>query len=391
MKKNVAGQVVGAEIIALDGSAFTGAVTVYVTGDNGAQAVGSVGSGACTHKGNGYHSYVPAQAETNYDHIAFTFVGAGAVPVTIQIYTTFPQSGDSYARIGAPSGASISADISANKITQMIDIKPVIPLSIDLADTATVRIGMMLINSVDDLPTTLEITPGTISIDRKAYGDTTWASIVTDAAMSEQDGMVYYDEVFDSASGYLPDDSIKITFKSVSITADANTYDIVGSSGVPFQTRIRHYMNVSSFGEIRIDNASADLVRQIIEDPDNMLYSINSRTVAALVNGRVPANTEAISGDTSAATNLKEHAKRAVPITFAAGGTTTTAILATVDGGAPNGASDLIYKNAALVFSAPAALKDQRALIQSYNAATNTVTITQVAATVGSDAVAVLV
>ena len=74
-------------VSASDGTAFTGSVTVYVTGDAGSQAIGSVGSGACTHEGNGYHSYAPAQAETNFDLIAFTFVGSGAVPVTVQVYT----------------------------------------------------------------------------------------------------------------------------------------------------------------------------------------------------------------------------------------------------------------------------------------------------------------
>lgn len=88
MQKGVAGQKIGVQMVsASDGSAFTGSVTVYVTGDAGTQSIGSVGSGVCTHEGNGYHSYAPAQAETNYDLIAFTFVGSGAVPVTVQIYT----------------------------------------------------------------------------------------------------------------------------------------------------------------------------------------------------------------------------------------------------------------------------------------------------------------
>lgn len=114
MKKNVAGQAIGAQMVsASDGSAFTGAVTVYVTGDAGTQAVGSVGSGACTHEGNGYHTYAPAQAETNYDLIAFTFIGTGAIPATVQCYTNFPQTGDNFARLGAPAGASVSADIAA--------------------------------------------------------------------------------------------------------------------------------------------------------------------------------------------------------------------------------------------------------------------------------------
>jgi hypothetical protein len=116
MKKNAASQIIGAQMInATTGAAFTGAVTVYVTGDAGTQAVGSVGSGACVHEGNGFHTYAPAQAETNYDHIAFTFVGTGAVPATVQVYPTFPQTGDNFARLGAPAGASISADVAAVK------------------------------------------------------------------------------------------------------------------------------------------------------------------------------------------------------------------------------------------------------------------------------------
>lgn len=88
MQKNVAGQKIGVQMVsASDGSAFTGTVTVYVTGDAGSQAIGSVGSGVCTHEGNGYHSYAPAQSETNFDLIAFTFTGSGAVPVTVQVYT----------------------------------------------------------------------------------------------------------------------------------------------------------------------------------------------------------------------------------------------------------------------------------------------------------------
>lgn len=90
MQKNVSGQKIGCQMVsASDGSAFTGSVTASVTGDAGTQATGSVGAGACAHEGNGYHTYAPAQAETNYDLIAFTFTGTGAVPATVQVYTRF--------------------------------------------------------------------------------------------------------------------------------------------------------------------------------------------------------------------------------------------------------------------------------------------------------------
>lgn len=96
MRKNVAGQMIGAQLInAATGAAFTGSVDVYVTLDAGTQAIGSVGSGACTHEGNGYHTYAPSQAETNGDLAAFTFIGTGAVPATVQVYTnTQPTAAD---------------------------------------------------------------------------------------------------------------------------------------------------------------------------------------------------------------------------------------------------------------------------------------------------------
>ena len=93
MKKNVASQSIGAEMItAADGTAFAGTVTVLITIDNGTQSAS--GGTAPAHEGNGYHSYTPTQAETNGDHVAFTFTGTGAVPATVQVFTAFPQTVD---------------------------------------------------------------------------------------------------------------------------------------------------------------------------------------------------------------------------------------------------------------------------------------------------------
>jgi hypothetical protein len=98
----------------MDGSDFTGAVTCYVTGDGGTQAAGSVGSGACVHEGNGFHTYAPAQAETNYDHVAFTFKAAGAVTATIQVYPNFPQTVDIQTRLPAALvGGRMDSNLSA--------------------------------------------------------------------------------------------------------------------------------------------------------------------------------------------------------------------------------------------------------------------------------------
>ncbi len=124
-------------------------------------------------------------------------------------------------------------------ITDILNTRPLIPTAIDLADTATVRLSLGLTNALDDLPSTAEITPGTISIDRKAIGGTSWTNIVNDAACSEAAGLVYYDEVFDSGSGYAAGDSIRITFKNQKIVVAANDYEITGSDGWMCQTYIR--------------------------------------------------------------------------------------------------------------------------------------------------------
>lgn len=115
MKKNVSSQTVGIQMVsATDGSAFTSTTTVYITVDGGTQALGSTGSGVCTHEGNGFHSYVPTSGETNGDHIAFTFIGTGAVPSTVQVYTSFPQTGDTYALANGSTGfAAIDTVVDA--------------------------------------------------------------------------------------------------------------------------------------------------------------------------------------------------------------------------------------------------------------------------------------
>jgi len=112
MRRNVAGQFIGAQLVSkTDGSAVTsGTTTVYVTGDAGTQAAGSVGAGACTHEGNGFWTYAPAQAETNYTHVAFTFVNTSAVNATVQVFPI------AYDASGQMTGVTVGT-ISANVIT----------------------------------------------------------------------------------------------------------------------------------------------------------------------------------------------------------------------------------------------------------------------------------
>jgi len=90
MIRNQANQVVNCEVITLAGAVFTGAVVVWVTIDTGGQAIGSVGGGAATLKGNGVYQYVPSQAETNGASIEYTFIGSGAAPASKTIATITP-------------------------------------------------------------------------------------------------------------------------------------------------------------------------------------------------------------------------------------------------------------------------------------------------------------
>lgn len=183
MKKNVAGQKVGAQLIsAADGSAFTGSVTVYVTGDAGTQAVGSVGSGACTHEGNGYHTYAPAQAETNYDLIAFTFTGSGAIPQTVQVYTSFPQTTDNMDAAAVRAAVGLA---SANLDTQLAAL----PTADENADGLLARnvsggssSGRTVKQALHFIRNKWVVAAGTLTVYDTDDSTTSWTAAVTGTA-----------------------------------------------------------------------------------------------------------------------------------------------------------------------------------------------------------------
>jgi len=132
----------------------------------------------------------------------------------------------------------------AGGVSDILGVIPMIPQdNIDLADTAQWRLGLMLTNMVDDLPNaSTEITPGDISISRKAIGGTSWTSVRSAVPCSEIDGLIYYDETFSAGNGYAEGDSIRITFANQKITVSANDYEITGATGRMFYTSIRQTM-----------------------------------------------------------------------------------------------------------------------------------------------------
>jgi len=126
MIKNTSGQAVSAQLVALaDGEDVTsGTTTVYVTGDAGTQASGG---GTVTHEGNGCWSYQPTQAETNYDHVSYTFVNSSAVSVTIQRdpVTLADYKATGFSTLDAAGVRTAVGLASANLDTQLGDIPTV--------------------------------------------------------------------------------------------------------------------------------------------------------------------------------------------------------------------------------------------------------------------------
>ena len=168
MKKNVAGQKVGAAMVnATTGAAFTGTVTVYVTLDAGAQAIGTVGSGVCTHEGNGYHTYAPSQAETNGDLLAYTFTGSGAIPATVQRWTNFPQTVDNATNIATILGR-VTAAVATN--TDMATV---------LSRLSSARAGYL-----DNLSAGAVALQGTLSSVSSAVGSLPSAGAVATAVLA---------------------------------------------------------------------------------------------------------------------------------------------------------------------------------------------------------------
>jgi len=203
-------------------------------------------------------------------------------------------------------------------ISDILNVQALIPNAIDLANTAVVRIALGLTNMVDDLPSTVEITPGTITIDRKAIGGTSWTNVVNAAACSEVAGLIYYDEVFDAGTGYLAGDSIRVTFQNQKITVAANDYEITGSDGWVFHTFIREAMRGTDGANTTVPDA-AGTAAGLHATTDAAISAVQSDVTT------IAADVENIDGDAMRGT---DGANTTVP--DAAG--TAAALHATTDG-----------------------------------------------------------
>ena len=164
MRKNVSSQMIGAQMSSvLSGTDYTnsGAVLARLTMSGSGQVLGAVNSGICVPRSFGWHFYIAAQSETNFDHIAFTFVASGAISVTNQVYTerigtpigvdlaTDVQSiqtgvNSLYARVGAPVGTNLATDVNSVQVgVNSIYARVGTPVGTDLAtDVKSVQSGV---------------------------------------------------------------------------------------------------------------------------------------------------------------------------------------------------------------------------------------------------------
>ncbi len=331
MKKNVASQVIGAQMVsATDGSAFTGTAAVVITIDGGTQSA-SGGTGP-THEGGGFHSYLPTQAETNGDHVAFTFTGSGAVPVTIQIYTTFPQTGDNYTRLGAPAGASIAADIGT--VDTVVD-----GIQTDLSN-GTDGLGAIKADTAAILTDTADMQPklGTPAADVSA----------DIAAVKAETALIVAD------TNELQTDDIPATLATIAGYLDTEIAAILVDTGATLPATLATIEGKVDTIDANVDSVLAD-----------------TGTDGVVVAGTPDVNVAQISGSATAADNLEASALGIVSGAVNGGTPTTTAFIA--DGFTES--TDDHFNGRIVVFTS-GACAGQASDITDYAGGTQTITVT---------------
>jgi hypothetical protein len=413
VKKNAASQKIGAQMVsATDGSAFTGSVTVYVTGDAGTQAVGSVGSGACTHEGNGYHTYSPAQAETNYDLIAFTFTGSGAIPATVQVFTSYPQTGDSYTEItngtyGLSALETLVDGVETALATAQADLDTITGSDgVALASTQQSITFQPIVVTAGDAVANITLS-GSGSADGLAFTrsgsgglfNTDWAAAVQQEAA---DALTAYDPPTNTemvaaftqikgATWSSGTDTLELIRDKLS-DIETDTAEIgaagAGLTALATQTSVN---TIDDFldTEIAAIKAVTDSIGStgtgLTAIPWNASWDaeVQSECADALNAYDPPTNAEMEARTPTAAqlAYIVSNSADGVPVTFT-GGTTTTAILGTVDGAAASSTDDY-YNGRVLVFNA-GTLDMQATDITDYVGSTKTATITAVTTAVTS-------
>ena len=403
---NTAGQRIGAQMTtAADGTPFTGAVTVLVTGDAGVQATGSVGAGACTHEGNGYHTYAPAQAETNYNLIAFTFTGSGAITATVQVFTV---AGDPFTRLGAPAGASTAADIAAVKaetatiLADTNDIQTRLPAAL-VGGRIDANMGAISSDAVaadnaeaffdgtgyagtgNTIPTVTTLTGHTPQTgDNFArLGAPAGASISADiAAKASQASVNIIDDFLDTeiaailaavdteVAAILADtDDIQTRIPAAlvlgrmdaSVGAMAANVMTAAAAAPDLTTELQ--AGLATAASITALDAKIDIIDDYLDTEIAAILVDTGTTLDDLVDDLETRLTAAL------ATKLAAHAAGVLVVVVGVGSTTTNVVLSTVEGGAASAVAN--FYNGAVLILTSGALAGQRTAVSNYDGANN--------------------
>lgn len=405
MRKNVASQVIAAQMVsASDGSAFTGSVTVYTTIDGGTQD----GGVAATHEGNGCHTYAPSQALTNGDHIAYTFTGSGAIPVTVNVYPVSFDYTDPV-RIGITALPNAAADAAGG-----LPISDAGGLDVDTLDSnvSAILTDTAEIGAAGAGLTTLATAAALATVDSNVDAILVDTGTTLDAKIDTIDGIVdsilvdtgttldgKIDTIDTNVDAILVDTNELQTDWTDAGRLDTIVDSILTDTGTTLDGKIDTIDGIVD--DILVDTAEIGAAGAGLTDlataaalttVDTVVDAIKAKTdsLTFTVANEVDANAVSVAGDSAAATQLAAHAKTAVAVTFSAGGTTTTAVLNQVDGAAASSTND-VYNGRVLIFTAPAALEYQVTDITDYVGSTKTATITAVTTGPGATATAIMV
>jgi len=161
--------------------------------------------------------------------------------------------------------------------TSSIQAVPIIPSVINLEDSGVIRMGVRLLDINGEAIPSGSITPGTISIQRRAVGGD-WALVVNTQPLTAWNGFVFYDETFDSGSGYAEGDQILITFTGMSVTIGGIQHDVF-STVTPFYTRVSE----SGLAKTGADNDTLETLSDQIDSITGYLTSTGSSTVTITI------------------------------------------------------------------------------------------------------------
>lgn len=354
MRKNVASQNVAGQIAnATTGAPITTGVSVFVTGDGGTQ---TAGGGTLTHKGNGHWNYVPTQAETNFNHIAFTFTHASGVNQTVNVYTVSFNPHDTV-RLGLTALPNAAAEAAGGLFTRGTGAGQINQQANGQVDVNLERVRNAVVNA---------LIAGRVDANAQVVGDKTGYSLTqtfpanfADLAITATTGRVTAGTVIDKTGYSLANGSIaSATFAPNAIDATAIAANAITSAKVAtdaiggaqfaqaaadkvWGTTTRALTDKAGFslanGSIvtatfaagainatvapNLDAAvSTRLAAAAYTAPDNAGIAANgtaiagvqadtddiqTRLPAALVGGRIDANMGAISADDVAADNLE--------------------------------------------------------------------------------------